>query len=138
MRSAVGALGVALWGLIAVGTLIRYASGDRSGMDVKGLSGASHSDNVETGSSVKVVTGKVKAVENGRLVLEIQKSPLVQGSESAKRYSFELRDATIRLGGERTGPERIGRGQIVEVLYTAWKGRLIAKMVIDPAPSGKR
>ncbi len=135
MRSAVGGLGVTLLGLIAVGVLIHYAGRHTSGTKVEALSGAPQGDSVETSSSVKTVTGKVGVVESGRLLLEVRRSPALQGSGFAKSYFFELRETTIERGGEKSAPKRIERGDIVEVLYTERKGHLTAKVIIDPVPT---
>lgn len=138
LLGALGGLAVALWGFIAVGTVIRYAGRDTSGTNVGALSGAPQSDGVQPGSSVKTVTGKVMFIESGRLLLEVRRSPVLQGVESAEGYFFELRETTVEPGGEKSAPKRIERGDIVEVLYTEWKGHLIAKVIIDPVPVGKR
>ncbi len=132
----VGGLGVALWGFIAVGTVIRHAGRDTSGTNVEALSGPLQNDGVQPSSSVKTVTGKVMFVDSGRLLLEVRRSPVLQAVESAKSYSFELRETTVERGGEKSAPKRIERGDIVEVMYTELKGHLAAKVIIDPVPAG--
>jgi hypothetical protein len=138
VRSAAGGLGVGLWGLIAVGTLIHYAGQHTTGTNVEALVGASPSDSVESSSSMKTVTGKVRVVDSGTLLLEVSRSPVLQGSAFATNYSFELRDTTIERKVGKNAPGPIARGDIVEVLYTESDGQLIARMIIDLDPAAKR
>ncbi len=80
---------------------------------------------------VKTVTGMLKAVDAGRLVVEVP-------GETPKQYSFLLARSTMNVGGKEGTTADLKEGDTVRVTYTESEGKLIAKTVTARAARPKR
>ncbi|MBI3626310.1 MAG: hypothetical protein HY215_09210 [Candidatus Rokubacteria bacterium] len=122
------ALLVMLWFVIGV-TAVAYRVVEREA--ARSTPAASTGGTTRPADEVKTVTGMLKAVDAGRLVVEAT-------GETPKHYSFLLARSTINVGGKEGTTADLKEGDIIRVTYTESEGKLIAETVTARAARPKR
>lgn len=124
MLGKIAGLGILLWGVVALLTVIQYARNVPAPQAV--LSDACSERSGEfAAAEIRVVRGTIKTVTSTRLVLETC-------DKTAATYTFDLSTSIVRRGNTDTTAADLLRGETVGVLYIESGGTLTARMILAP------
>lgn len=79
----------------------------------------------------KSVSGKIKSLDAGSLVVEVP-------GKTPRQYTFALAGATIKVGGKEGTSTDLKEGDAVQVMYTESDGKLTAKRVAAKTARAKK
>lgn len=122
-----GALIVVVWFVIGV-TAVAYRVVERAALPSPA---APTGGTRKPADEVKTVTGMLKTVHAGSLVVEVS-------GETPKQYSFLLARSTMNVGGKEGTTADLKEGDTVRVTYTESEGKLIAETVTVRAARPER